>query len=408
MSGKQATLIAISLLVAQQSLLAPVAVAGPLDGGQNLNDLLSAIAAKNGVMSNNPQAPHSSSRGTTPSAAEVIEAVRSLPAAISYATTGSPMPTPTPEEAATLIHPEESTLGASGANPSGVIPIFGTITQADETLTGLYDDLAFTDLSHHEPTLDPDLFSIGDFGDITDNLLADVLHGENPPAVTHTAGVLTSPWAHLAPLAVPPSGQAESKLESQSQGILLKGFVEENAAEQKGVVPLGNGKSFIEVDTWRTIDLPCGELIVEKGALVFVEQGEDFVKIRACSGPGHVSLRALGGQTIKVGLGEELLIAQPERFDAIVLLNDGIAKRRISRHMLADQSRAFVSEFSIPNLISLSDNAAKDSDPAVSIRLAKIRERLLSKAAVLTVACRHHGRYYFPVRNRLPAAAFSG
>lgn len=405
MNRNRALAIVVSSVMANQLItFIPAAAATP-----DLNSILSAIAAKNGMVAPNTGAASvtGGSGAAMPTKADVMSAVHGLPHGISY-TNGMPTPTPTLEEAATLIAPE---VDFNVGPVNGVNPIFGTITQADESLTGIFDDLSNVDMSQFEPEVDPNLFNDDPNADLTNlgitSPVADVMNtitgaqatttttnllestiGLNasstqlevqnaaPSLSTESGGVNT---ADMSVLALPsmfcaPSDRPVALAETMKSPVLLQGYVEDSAEYP----------NFVNPNKDEEVALPHGHSVkVQRGALAWLEVGKDYVKVRA--GSHGVSLSAPNGQHVNLGVGEEALWVVAG-VDGYKLLDDGLAKRRVAHHELADGSTVYLSEFSIVHFL-----AHEDADGTES---KNVRERLLKSAAAINVACRHHGRYH--------------
>jgi hypothetical protein len=417
MFPKRALTLVVSYVMASQYVYAPAAWAGTPDAVKNLNNMLSAIAAHNGMTAINTSAPHNVSSIPMPTKSDVVNAIRNLPAPVDYSH-GEPIPTPTVEEAATLVAPEADFF--EGVNLINVYnPNTGTVTQADESLTGLFDDLANIDMTQFEPEVDPTMFDPdpnagattvidSPIANLTDtlaqpqstNLLTSTIGLDStgtqlevqisqPIAISteyggineSALGVLTLPSMLCTPDAEPFVGTALSSalvgaaLLRRPQGILLQGFVDQSDDLPYFVNP---------TDRDTTLALPDGHsLTVARNGLAWLESCGDFIKVRA--GSAGVSMSAANGQRIVMHAGEEALWAAAG-VDGAAQLADGLAKRRVAHHELADGSSLYLCEFSIPHFL-----AKEESTQGMSA--AAIRERLLKSAAAISIACRHHGRY---------------
>lgn len=398
--------IVVSSVMANQLItFIPATAATP-----DLNSILSAIAAKNGMVAPNTGAAAvtGGTGSAMPSKADVMSAVHGLPRGISY-TNGMPTPTPTLEEAATLVAPQAD-FNVGPVN--GVNPIFGTITQADESLTGIFDDLSNVDMSQFEPEVDPNLFNDDPNADLTNlgltSPVADVMNTitgaqattqtttnllestiglnasgtqlevqDSAPSVSTTSGGVNT--ADMSVLALPsilcaPSDRPVTSAETVKSPVLLQGYVEDSAEYPNFVNPRKDEE----------VALPHGHSVrVERGALAWLEVGKDYVKVRA--GSHGVSINAPNGQRINLGVGEEALWVVAG-VDGYKLLDDGLAKRCVAHHELSDGSTVYLSEFSIVHFL-----AHEDADGTES---KSVRERLLKSAAAINVACRYHGRYH--------------
>jgi hypothetical protein len=312
-------------------------------------------------------------------------------------------------------------------NGKMIYPVFGTVTQADETLTGLFEDLSVVDLTDAEPQPDPAMFDVNTDAD-GNNILSPTAYDIVSPvlsdaeralaiqtlALTNSIGLLEnkitvdpvlgaqlaagSPTSseslsrlNTAMVSVPDGGErleipavatsntsnnslsATLKTDDTSSGIMLKGFVEASV----------DGTNFVHIDSGtQEMLLASGhQLIARKGSLLWLEQ-DDEKKVCVKAASDGVCVKLTHGVQVHLAPGEELVWTRDSR-DAAACLKDGIARRNIKRHMLPDGSCVVVAEFSLLHHLS------KQSDPA----LLPYRERMLKTIAALNVACRHHGRY---------------
>jgi hypothetical protein len=422
----------ISYLVASQVIAQqPVQAYDPNSG--TINSYLAALAAKNGVMYVNAAAPSHTSGGSTPTTAQLVSAVRNLPKAVSYPN-GMPTPDPTAEEALTLIGPVTDVQPVV-VDGKTVYPIFGTVTQADETLTGLFEDLSNVDTSADAPDVDPNWFdpnTDADGNPLTPtayDIVEPVLNDqEKAVGMTTTVGVTTSiglleKKIQLDPTGVlefasarggvgAPAGGAEGDdsvaaagvslpelplpedeigdtIPSLSQvasagnvevvrdtagGIMLRGVVEANV----------DGSNFVHVDHANAEKLLASghTLSAHKGSMLWLEQDDEGrLSVKSASHGVRVALKH--GLNVDLKPGEELVWARNPQ-EAAACLKDGVSRRNISRHMLPDGSCVIVSEFSLLHHLS------KQSD---DLAVRPYREQMLKTIAALNVACRHHGRY---------------
>jgi hypothetical protein len=460
MSSKRAFSILISSVVAAQSIGIAPALAADADAIRNLNGVLSAIATKNGMIPRFATGPagdagdrSSMSGQSMPTAAEVVGAVRALPGPVLYNAADPPVPTPTAQEAALLI-PPVTDVSPVIVNGVETYPVFGTITQADESLTGMFEDLSNVDLGFLAPEVDQSMFSIDDLissvlpSDATTATLSlsesmDLL--EQPVAIDQsgllifdgqptemhpfdvqstvdggttadrTFGVLSLPtvlcpeMAESAPEAFPNSAPVGLKLvaasgasaclitEQGAPSMLLRGSVTKNSLAD-GATELMSGEGFFNPHQKQTVELPNGHVLsLNANALAWVEIGDGWIKVR--SGSNNVRLSTEKGHNITIDAGEEAVLVH-QAFTAVDPVADGLAKRRIARHQLGGGSCVYISEFSIPHFLSKEQSFANAG-------MRAFRERLLKHAAAISIACRHHARYYTPVGGKMPRLAFA-
>ena len=405
----------ISSLVASQMFAQQPVIAH--DGGLGtINGYLAAMAAKNGVMYTDASSPVRMGAPVLPSRDDFKAAVRNLPKPVAYPE-GLPTPDPTPDEALTLVPPVTDVQQVL-INGKLIDPIFGTVTQADETLTGLFEDLSVVDLTDAQPQPDPSMFDINTDAEgntilppTAYDILAPVLSDderalairtvaltksigllENRITVDPIAGLQIAPGksqaapdetqgeiAMLALPAVPFGGIGETmpsvavQADGTTHGIMLKGFVQESV----------DGTNFFHVDAApQEIQLASGhQITARKGSLLWLDQ-DDPAKVCVKSASHGVRVSLNHGLQLDLAPGEELVWARDAQ-DAVACLKDGVSRRNVRRHLLPDGSCLIVSEFSILHHLS------KQNDPTV----LPYRERMLKTIAALNVACRHHGRY---------------
>ena len=122
----------------------------PSNAMSTINAFLAGLAMHNGMVAPTPQYAQALANANTaaaggnaphpPTAQQAIAAMHSLPAPVHYSAATHTVD-PTPAEMPFVLPGATDAAGNPLAEPTPGL-IFGTITQADETITGLFDDLA--------------------------------------------------------------------------------------------------------------------------------------------------------------------------------------------------------------------------------------------------------------------------
>jgi len=418
-----------------------------------INSFLAGIAAKNGLVSTNAGAQTPSNSGASaPTWSQAVAAINSLPANVVRYSTATHTPDPTAEEMQFVL-PDTSDLID---DKSGML--FSNIAlPTDETMNGFFEELQETPstdgeqiegmgelsrpsedmldetfspnndllqsvLSPQEPVLTAD--GGGDLlGSIEvverDNLLVleqtSTTHPGQSITPTRGFGILDVPFGALSvPYGVVDSAAGNAGQLSAPEGtILLQGFVSSTNKKNAEPVIVSDagavydaknsdvdviaGGVLLDARSTSHITVPGAIVTAKKGALVAVDVEGNRARIRACSGPGHISVVS-EGRDIRLNPGEELVVVNGQMTQVDAFPADGIGRRKIHKHELSAEKSVAISEFSMTTLLATHSWMTRGN--------ASLVGKMLKTAVALQIATRGHGRYYAADMKRMPSKAF--
>lgn len=416
-----------------------------------INAFLAGIAGKNGLVSTHAGAQPSAGSASAPTWSQAVAAINSLPAVVHYST-ATHTPDPTAEEMQFVLPDQHELMD----DKSGML--FSNIAlPTDETMNGFFEELRETEttdgedmegmgdlsrpseeimeetfspsndllesvLTPHEPVLTAD--AGGDLAGSIEVVERDNILVLEQTSATHPGQSSTSARG-LALLDIPigalsvPFGIVDSASDNASQpsaplgAILLQGFV--SSTEKKNAetlivsepgavfedsnnnVDVIAGAVMIDARSKSQVTVPGALITVKKGALLAVDVEGNCARIRACSGPGHITVVS-EGREIRLNPGEELVVVNGEMSQVDAFPADGIGRRKIHKHELSAQKSVAISEFSMTTLLAKHAWMSRGNAQLVS--------KMLKTAVALQIATRGHGRYYAADSKKMPSKAF--
>jgi hypothetical protein len=162
--------------------------------------------------------------------------------------------------------------------------------------------------------------------------------------------------------------------------------------EGGGVFTMAHGAIFTTSNDPMTIKTDLATIKTKAKAQVSVDANPGAVRIRACSGPGDVSV-AVEGHTFELNPGEEILIADERPTKADALGSDGLGRRQLSVEKLTDSCWAVTGDFSIVSMLNGAPYImpVRHSEDDSS---KKLIDDLLKMHAALEYATGARGRYF--------------
>jgi hypothetical protein len=160
----------------------------------------------------------------------------------------------------------------------------------------------------------------------------------------------------------------------------------------EGVFDLEHGSIFTHSQTPLEIRTDYAVIKAKAKSQISVDANPGSVRIRACSGPGHVQVVA-DGHTIMLNPGEEILIADERPTKSDALGNDGLGRRQLSVERLGKRLWSVTGDFSIASMLNGANYIMpiRKSEDASS---KNIVEDLMKTHASLEYATGARGRYF--------------
>ena len=162
--------------------------------------------------------------------------------------------------------------------------------------------------------------------------------------------------------------------------------------EPNGDLVLGRGNFFLRLPGSLKLKTAHAEIEGLPGSMVSVDHGQGYARIKALSGPGHVTVK-VGGRPTALSVGEEMFVADHRPADAEMVPQDGVGRRALRAYSAGDSATAVVSEFSMISFL-------KNSGQMLAVRRGtdqsnrQILASLLKTAAALHMTAGHKGRYF--------------
>lgn len=176
--------------------------------------------------------------------------------------------------------------------------------------------------------------------------------------------------------------------------------------EDDGVVALDFGSVFTTSVTPLEVKTDLATIKAKARAQMSIDAGPGTVRVRACSGPGHVEVVA-DNKKIFLNPGEEILLAdeRPTKSDALGL--DGLGRRQLSVERVSDRIWAVTGDFSIASMLN-GANYIMPIRKAEDDSSKRIVSDLMKMHASLEFATGTRGRYYAQPKQtaHVPAGVF--
>jgi hypothetical protein len=158
-----------------------------------------------------------------------------------------------------------------------------------------------------------------------------------------------------------------------------------------GGLEIRSGSLFLNVPDKTVCNTKVGQVHLAKNALAMVEAKEGCMRVKACSGPGAVTVMA-GGKKIDLMPGEEVFIADHNPSKTETTPADGIGRRQVKSIKLQDGKIAVLSEFSIASMIGTREEMAMIRQP-ITPEHKHVRDVLMKTAVILQYLTNKHGQY---------------
>jgi len=157
-----------------------------------------------------------------------------------------------------------------------------------------------------------------------------------------------------------------------------------------GAVAISEGECLISAGSGLTVLGPTAETIAKQNALIDVEAYAGNFRVKALSGPGHVSILE-GDQSLPLHPGQEIMITKRKIDDSDKKPPDGIGRRFIEELKLKDGARAIMSDYSIMSFLAAEHllQLRRSADP----KDQNIINRILKTAAAIQSLTASRGNY---------------
>lgn len=162
--------------------------------------------------------------------------------------------------------------------------------------------------------------------------------------------------------------------------------------EGDGVVALEFGSVFTTSATPIEVKTDLATIKAKARAQMSIDAGPGTVRIRACSGPGHVEVDA-ANKKIFLNPGEEILLADERPTKSDALGSDGLGRRQLSVERVSDRIWAVTGDFSIASMLN-GANYIMPIRKAEDESSKRIVSDLMKMHASLEFATGMRGRYY--------------
>jgi hypothetical protein len=172
----------------------------------------------------------------------------------------------------------------------------------------------------------------------------------------------------------------------------------------EGNLEVKSGAIFVNAVDDMTFSGPASaKVLVGKNGKVVVESKPGSMRVRACSGPGHISVN-LEGRSIELNPGEEVLIADHNLNSREISPDDGIGRRQSKTLKIHDNLQVAVSEFSILGMLMTSDYLSSLRS-ASSKESKQVLNDILKTVVALQLVTGSHGQY--SSSSKLPATSMN-
>lgn len=165
-----------------------------------------------------------------------------------------------------------------------------------------------------------------------------------------------------------------------------------------GAVAISEGECLISTGSVLNVLGPTAEAVAKPNALIDFEASAGAFRVKALSGPGHVSILE-GDQSLPLHPGQEILITKREIEESDKKPPDGIGRRFIEELKLKDGARAIMSDYSIMSFLVVEhlQQLRRSPDP----KDQNIIKRILKTAAAVQSLTASRGSYTaFPRASR--------
>jgi hypothetical protein len=157
------------------------------------------------------------------------------------------------------------------------------------------------------------------------------------------------------------------------------------------VLTMRSGEMFINPLFDTTIRTAVAEIKARKGALLTVSVEEFGLRVAACSGPGDVTVE-VGGRTITMAPGEEIIISERMLQNNDRLKADGIGRRHFIDGALANGLYVTTCDISIISMMTNAQHLQSLRHPTTPMEKG-ITAKLLTGAAAVQTVTQSRGAY---------------
>lgn len=178
--------------------------------------------------------------------------------------------------------------------------------------------------------------------------------------------------------------------------------------EADGAVTVVSGSMFMIGAKAETVRTEFGDVKVDTNSLLSVDANAGRVRVRACSGPDDINV-VVGKSQFALGPGQEVLLADCRPTKKEALGSDGIGRRKLEVHKLAESQWSVLGDFSIASVLSGQGNL--DKIKTLKQKQPDVYARLMKLAACVEMATPMHGRYFAAPKetamDNVPAEVFT-
>jgi hypothetical protein len=161
--------------------------------------------------------------------------------------------------------------------------------------------------------------------------------------------------------------------------------------DDRNLILTGRGAILVEAVEDVKIATDFATVSLKKGGLICIDSSTSSVRIKACSGPGHVSILS-GPRKLDMLPGQELFLCDYIPNEEHKLPADGIGRRKLQMFSLNSKIQAVLCDYSVVTLIA-SRRAAFEAGLANRQYKRNIESKLLKTAAVIDQVTRKRGIY---------------
>lgn len=162
--------------------------------------------------------------------------------------------------------------------------------------------------------------------------------------------------------------------------------------DKHGALILNEGAIFFRSTGAEKIKTSVAEIDAQPGALLSIDLRDGKLRVRSCSGPGHVVVRS-AKHNFPLSPGQEVLVSayRPTRSDA--LGDDQIGRRRLEVHHLDGETYAVTGDYSMISLLKNARNL-QAIKRATAWASEETMATLMKMSACVELATAGHGRFY--------------